>query len=333
MNKIQNVFRFTPGFAVGILLAGFLALAGNIDGSKAMADETDKGVPGEFYYMPLRGESKGGEPWRRVLGHAAYFGTTVIPLNHSVLDWANLTVAHEHYFAKDGSYNVGYDTKGIFNDEPTDRYKDSTFGRTYYSNIIKKAVKKLEKSGEWLPESKGSPSGYSLWFPRHNCQDFATALRDEYKNVEAILKVREQVRQAEAKFLYRLGSNYEDNVRQRIEDIDKIGTSTCSNDFQSKFSKWKAADKKYFTESIRKHPEGWGSTQLGLGGTMSEEERNEYRTRWAEEDKQNLRALDEQIRILAKYFEDYEDGSDWQLWPIPSAITAYRMATGNEKSR
>jgi|GEM_PF-6571958 len=371
MNKIQTVFRFAPGFAVGVLLAGFLALAGNIDGSKAMAEDTDKGEPGKFYFVPLKqgvhnsgngewlshryeGESS-WDPLKRVAGYAAY--VVLDPINqlsevfgkyrsddplerglayasHFVLSmrvknvpieyWADHAFVHKHYYADDNSYNVGYfpEFPAIRSVSEARQVTETIDRKVYYSEIIKKAVKKLEKSGEWEPQ--GKPNGWHLI--DHNCQHFATALRDEYRNVEAILEVRKKVRQAEE--LLRGGSDYKDQVRRRVEAIDKIGISACSNDFRSKFSKWKAADKKYFTTIWdREYPEGWGTggQLLRFGRTLSEEACKEYAIRWAEEDKQNLSDLDKQISIMAEYFEVYEDGSDWQLWPFPSTISQYRM--------
>ncbi|MDR1053880.1 MAG: hypothetical protein LBL39_06855 [Planctomycetaceae bacterium] len=105
---------------------------------------------------------------------------------------------HIHFFADDGSYNVGYFEDGIHEIEKSnnmiaiaDKYDDE-----YDIEIMLEAADGLRQSGNWQPEEQ--PNGYDI--RSHNCQDFAEELRQVYY----IRKVLKQFQDKAHSFVLRI---------------------------------------------------------------------------------------------------------------------------------
>ncbi len=109
----------------------------------------------------------------------------------------NIGLLHEHGFFDNGA-NVGFFPTGIGGDSPVNLDAYTMFGPHYDDNIMLQALINLLSSGRWLADGQlcsgnqtagRTKSGkttsdscdYDL-LPR-NCQDFADALRAEYKRL------------------------------------------------------------------------------------------------------------------------------------------------------
>lgn len=95
---------------------------------------------------------------------------------------------HENGFFDNGN-NVGYFPGGIQPDSPSNYPQYQMYGPFYDDNIMQQALQNLQNSGNWLPAMGGplddllhpNPWGYDVF--KRNCQDFASALRREYKRL------------------------------------------------------------------------------------------------------------------------------------------------------
>ncbi|EPZ51287.1 hypothetical protein M902_3009 [Bacteriovorax sp. BAL6_X] len=92
-----------------------------------------------------------------------------------VQDYLNLEIAHEELFFDDSKGgSVGYYNTGIHEgDEDRSQYKMNS--KFYYDNMMRRAVKNVKMTGEFIKENYGAFS--------NNCQDFADALRKEYEKL------------------------------------------------------------------------------------------------------------------------------------------------------
>ncbi|MDR1291451.1 MAG: hypothetical protein LBK06_09645 [Planctomycetaceae bacterium] len=85
---------------------------------------------------------------------------------------------HIHFFADDGSYNVGYFDDGIHGIDKSNNAK--VLGGDYDVSIMKTAKERLVK-----PPTKWTAENYVLKGDNHqNCQDFADALIIEYNKIK-----------------------------------------------------------------------------------------------------------------------------------------------------
>jgi RHS repeat-associated protein len=124
-----------------------------------------------------------------------------------VLDYTNLGLYHEHGFFEDGSHeNIGYfgprddpenpgqkqyvgvkrSKKGDPDGEDPDDYDISPY--QYDDMIMRRAIENVNNSGQFAPED------YSLMGTgrpkKNNCQDYKTALKEEYKRLGGEIKYR-----------------------------------------------------------------------------------------------------------------------------------------------
>ncbi len=98
------------------------------------------------------------------------------PLNNK----SNQNLYHEHGFYDNGS-NSGFSPKGIGPDDPAYANDYRRFGPFYDDDIMRQAEKNLRNSGNWDPSDYdflGKKAGNGS-----NCQDYADALRDEYRRL------------------------------------------------------------------------------------------------------------------------------------------------------
>lgn len=115
------------------------------------------------------------------------------PVGTGILNMTNLGTYHEHGFFEDGSYeNIGYFKPnrdgtggGVIsqknsNGEHPRNYDVSPW--QYDDNIMRRAIKNVTSAGNFDPQD------YS--FLRNNCQDYASALRREYKRLGGKVKFR-----------------------------------------------------------------------------------------------------------------------------------------------
>ena len=110
----------------------------------------------------------------RISSSAYYaFFPRILPIN-KIIDALNIEPLHEHYLGDNG-YNVGYFPDGIHGENRS--YTTTSDHKHYDDNLIRQAVENLRKSGKWDADD------YDL--KSHNCQDFAEALRKEYKKLES----------------------------------------------------------------------------------------------------------------------------------------------------
>jgi len=94
---------------------------------------------------------------------------------------------HENGFFENGG-NVGYFPTGIGGDDKNELPNYKILPTHYNDNIMMDALNNLLNSGRWLPDSVNCKNrkhdmscDYDL--PSHNCQDFAGALRQEYRRL------------------------------------------------------------------------------------------------------------------------------------------------------
>ncbi|WP_321372504.1 RHS repeat-associated core domain-containing protein [uncultured Desulfuromusa sp.] len=105
-----------------------------------------------------------------------------------MLDLVNLGPYHEHGFYEDGTHDdVGYfgpdsqgNPRGVMGGECSDDYSISPW--QYDDQIIRKAAQNVNNTGQF------DPADYVLW--SNNCQDYSSALRDEYKKLGGKVKYR-----------------------------------------------------------------------------------------------------------------------------------------------
>lgn len=113
------------------------------------------------------------------------------PLGNSALGFpignSNLGVQHEHGLF-DWVGDIGYFQEGIRSDDPAQLSRLTRGGPFYDDGLMQQALENLINSGNWLPDdpnepwySNSNPNDYDLTL--HNCQDFADALRDEYRRL------------------------------------------------------------------------------------------------------------------------------------------------------
>ncbi|OZB82168.1 MAG: hypothetical protein B7X28_03930 [Halothiobacillus sp. 13-55-253] len=107
---------------------------------------------------------------------------TTVPLGNS-----NVGLLHENGFY-DNRGNLGYFPTGIGSDNPGELNNYSRKGPFYDDAIMRNAEQNLRNGGGWLPDdpnepwySNSNPNDYDLTL--HNCQDFADALRNEYRQL------------------------------------------------------------------------------------------------------------------------------------------------------
>jgi hypothetical protein len=98
----------------------------------------------------------------------------------------NINLLHENGFYDSGG-NVGFFPSGIGPDDPAQLGNYEMFGPYYDDAIMMEAVSNLQASGKWQPDLGEkwyeNPSEHDYDVTLHNCQDFADALREEYKDL------------------------------------------------------------------------------------------------------------------------------------------------------
>lgn len=99
----------------------------------------------------------------------------------------NIGLLHENGFYDNGG-DVGFFPEGIRSDVPGQLNNYSREGPFYDDSIMQQAEQNLRNSGNWLPDDPGepwysnaNPNDYDLTL--NNCQDFADALREEYRRL------------------------------------------------------------------------------------------------------------------------------------------------------
>jgi RHS repeat-associated protein len=115
------------------------------------------------------------------------FGSRPLGATNFEVPAGNVGLLHEHGFFENGT-NIGYFPEGIRADTPDELPRYTMFGPFYNDDIMRLAVVNLSQSGNWLPDDpserwwrNNNPNDYDLTL--HNCQDFADALRQEYRNL------------------------------------------------------------------------------------------------------------------------------------------------------
>ncbi|MDR0610398.1 MAG: hypothetical protein LBG58_09835 [Planctomycetaceae bacterium] len=161
--------------------------------SQKTAGETQKeSMTGAFYKVPL--------PLNNISASKILIRTS--PSNKCEQD-ANIQRYHEVFILDDGTWNTGYNRGGIENnkpDIPADREPciSNDNAVKYNGEIMKQAAEYLEKSGQW------KDSDFSVFAPAyntitHNCQDYADALRKEYRRIESQQKQAANVPRKESR--------------------------------------------------------------------------------------------------------------------------------------
>ena len=142
------------------------------------------------------------DPWglfhfgSRPLSDGTFYWIHGLSKNFSY-DWVNLEISHEHGFYDDAEGgNVGYGPEGVFTEDP--QGKNYRYDNKYYDDeIMRQAVENVNNSGKFSPEN------YSVILKskkKHNCQDYCTAIRREYKRLGGkVYKNKEEYLKAKKK--------------------------------------------------------------------------------------------------------------------------------------
>lgn len=135
---------------------------------------SSKGKTGKFYTVPLD-ISKGKKLYNRS--------------SDKCENGSNLKLHHEHFFTDD--WNTGFGPDGIFSYEeviiPSGSRQCVTNDNTeeeFLVEIMRQAETNLKKSGQWKNRDASffAPAYNAI---THNCQDYADALREEYRRITA----------------------------------------------------------------------------------------------------------------------------------------------------